>query len=65
MSEEILGYDKYGKPIHKCKKDYIYTAACINCAICRKIIRGMGGPMFGSVCLECHDKSFQRNHTND
>ena len=62
MNEEILGYDKHGEPIHKSKRGFIYTAACINCAICRAVIRGNGGPMYGSVCVECYDKSFRSNH---
>lgn len=62
MTEELLGYDKNGYPIHEVKRGHTYTAACINCAICRATIRGMGGPMFGSVCIRCYDKSFRSNH---
>lgn len=55
--EPILGYDKNGQPIEKTKRGFVYTAACILCVECRKIIRGMGGPMYGSICKECHDKN--------
>lgn len=51
--EEILGYEKDGLPIHPTKRGYIYTAACITCRECGKIIRGMGGPRFGSICIGC------------
>ena len=62
MKEEILGYDKNSYPIYECRRGTTQTAVCINCAICRKTIRGMGGPMFGSVCIECYDKSFRNDH---
>lgn len=54
-TEPILGYDKDGHPIHETKRGYIYTAACILCRDCRKIIRGMGGPKHGSICVPCHE----------
>lgn len=57
MTDKILGYDKNGEPIHECKRGFIYTAAFILCSICRKAIRSMGGPMHGSVCVDCHDKT--------
>lgn len=59
MNEDniILGYDSKGDPIYECKRGYIYTAACIRCSECKSIIRGMGGPKFGSICFKCHNKS--------
>lgn len=53
---EVLGYDKHGKPIYETKRGYIYTASCILCRECGAIIRGMGGPGFGSICVPCHEK---------
>lgn len=53
--EAILGYDKDDQPIYETKRGYIYTAACILCRDCRRIIRGMGGPEHGSTCVPCHE----------
>ena len=55
MTDEILGYYKDGKPIYETKRGYIYTAAVISCDKCRTIIRGMGGPAFGSLCAPCYE----------
>lgn len=54
MEEEILGYTANGEPIHKTKPGMIYTQCIIACAACSKIIRGMGGPMQGALCVDCH-----------
>lgn len=55
-SQEILGYTREGKPINPCEPGRIYTACIVVCAGCRKVIRGMGGPIQGAVCPECWDK---------
>jgi hypothetical protein len=56
----ILGYDKDGQPINETKRGYVYTASCILCRDCRQIIRGMGGPKHGSICVPCHDAAQAR-----
>jgi hypothetical protein len=53
--QPILGYDKAGQPIYETKRGFIYTAACILCSECKAVIRGMGGPKHGSICVPCHD----------
>lgn len=57
MNTEILGYNRLPdgtwKPLYECKPGYIYSAAVVGCRKCRKMIRGMGGPM-NAVCVECY-----------
>lgn len=53
MSQEILGYTKYGEPIHQLKPGMIATAAVVSCSVCGAGIRGMGGPMHGAKCPTC------------
>lgn len=54
-NEPILGYDKDDQPIYETKSGCVYTAACILCQECRKFIRGMGGPRYGSLCVTCRN----------
>lgn len=49
----ILGYLPGGKRIHPIKPGMIATACVVSCVGCHKIIRGMGGPMRGALCLDC------------
>lgn len=55
-NDDILGYDAQGKSIRPLERGYVYTAACITCRACGSLIRGMGGPRFGSICVKCHEK---------
>lgn len=52
----ILGYnelpDGSWEPLYECKKDYIYTAAVVNCKQCGTFLRSMGGPLY-ALCLNC------------
>lgn len=54
----VLGYnqtpDGTWEPLHECKRGYIYSAAVVSCQKCRRIIRGMGGPM-NAVCVACYN----------
>jgi hypothetical protein len=57
MTDEVIGYEANGKPIHSPKKGFVYTAAFILCSKCMAPISGMGGPRFGALCLKCHDEN--------
>jgi hypothetical protein len=50
---KALGYRVDGKAIYPIKEGMIATAAIVSCTNCHKIIRGMGGPIRGAVCLDC------------
>jgi hypothetical protein len=63
MDDEILGYRSNGEPIHETKRGYIYTSACILCCKCNAVIRGMGGPQFGSTCVPCHEAKLKEKNT--
>lgn len=49
----ILGYLPGGKRIHPIGAGMIATACVVTCAGCHKVIRGMGGPLRGALCLDC------------
>ncbi|MNQ24759.1 hypothetical protein D3C85_379630 [compost metagenome] len=49
----ILGYLPGGKRIHPIQPGMIATACIVSCVGCHKVIRGMGGPMRGALCLDC------------
>jgi hypothetical protein len=49
----ILGYLPGGKRIGPCQPGRIYTACVVSCVGCHKVIRGMGGPLRGAMCLDC------------
>lgn len=53
---DILGYTREGVLIYPIQPGMIATAAVISCAGCHAVIRGMGGPMQGAVCLKCWEK---------
>ena len=53
MNKEIRGYTQHGVPIYRCESDCVYTAAIVQCSVCKTVIRGAGGPMYGAKCLEC------------
>ena len=52
---EVLGFYPDGKPIRECEPGRIYTAAVVICKGCRKVIRGMGGPISGALCFDCNE----------
>jgi hypothetical protein len=58
MDKEIIGYspipDGSWEPITPCKKDYIYSAAIVSCSQCSSLIRSMGGPISGALCIDCY-----------
>jgi len=55
LTPRILGYNSKGEPIHPIPEGMIATAAIISCYNCYKIIRSMGGPMNGSLCVDCYE----------
>jgi hypothetical protein len=61
MDEPILGYRINGEPIYETKKDYVYTAACVICRQCKAVIRSMGGPQHGSICIPCYEAKLKEN----
>lgn len=55
IANEILGYYPTGEPIYPTEPGMIYTQAFINCHVCGRAIRNMGGPAFESICVECYE----------
>ena len=52
---EILGYSADGVPIYEVPRGSITTAAFILCSECNAAIRSMGGPLYGALCVPCHE----------
>lgn len=52
-ADQVLGFDRDGKPIYPPKPGFLYTQACILCCQCNGAICAVGGPRHGSVCLKC------------
>lgn len=61
VKPEVLGYTSEGKEIHAIKPGMIATACVITCVGCSKVIRGMGGPKRGALCVSC----FTAKNTNE
>lgn len=53
--EKVLGYTPAGDPICPIPYGRMATCAVISCNFCGQIIRSMGGPCHGAICVECHD----------
>lgn len=54
MNLTILGY-KDGQPIYPVQRGMIATCALVTCSQCRTVIRSAGGPMWGAICIKCHE----------
>lgn len=69
MTKEILGYTKLPdgswEPVNPCEKGYIYSAAVVTCSRCNKLVRGMGGPLNGCVCVRCYIEDLNANKETD
>ena len=53
VGKKILGYQN-GKPFYE--PDNIVTRSFILCSKCNKSIHNCNGPVYGIVCIECHDE---------
>ena len=51
--DTVLGYYPDGTEIKPIPTGWIATCACIFCTECRIMIRSMGGPGSGALCVRC------------
>lgn len=51
----IIGYMPNGRPIYDITPGMIASAAVVSCSGCRKVIRGMGGPIHLALCPDCYE----------
>lgn len=50
---EVLGYRTNSTPIYETPRGALTTRALVLCTKCHITIKTTGGPMFGSLCVEC------------
>jgi hypothetical protein len=62
---EPLGYMPDGTPIERIKPGMIATACIVSCSECRRVLRGMGGPLREAKCVGCWQKQIEQEEDDE